>query len=106
MTETTRPRVVQSYLSELDTALIGVADATARDIRAGIAEELTGLDAPTAALRIEQLGDPFFIAAAGSSERCRPRPAIHPESLSTKRTPKRPEPTGRPRFRRDSARHP
>jgi hypothetical protein len=63
MTEATIPRVVQAYLAQLDTALVGVADATAHDIRAAIAEEFAGLDAPTAAARIEQLGDPFFIAA-------------------------------------------
>ncbi|MGO4102435.1 hypothetical protein AB4Y63_00645 [Leifsonia sp. YAF41] len=63
MTETTTPPVVQDYLAQLDAALVGVADATAHDIRDAIAEELTGLDAATAAVRIEQLGDPFFIAA-------------------------------------------
>lgn len=57
------PRVVRSYLAELDAALGGVPVELARDIRNGVEEELAGLDAATAAARIERLGDPVFIAA-------------------------------------------
>lgn len=63
MAETATPRGVNDYLAQLDIALADVADETARDIRSGVLEELTGLDAATAAVRIQQLGDPFFIAA-------------------------------------------
>ncbi|MCP2031788.1 putative membrane protein [Okibacterium sp. HSC-33S16] len=62
MTEQT-PQVVRSYLAQLDTSLAGVPRDVARDIRSGIAEELMGLDAVTASARIEELGDPAFIAA-------------------------------------------
>jgi uncharacterized membrane protein len=64
MTVTERtPQVVRSYLAELDAALGGVPVELARDIRNGVEEELAGLDAATAAARIERLGDPVFIAA-------------------------------------------
>lgn len=63
MTETSAPQVVRSYLAALDAELATVALPVAREIRAGIAEELAGLDVNGAAERIEQLGDPAFIAA-------------------------------------------
>ncbi|PWC07342.1 HAAS signaling domain-containing protein [Mycetocola zhujimingii] len=62
MTEQT-PQVVRSYLAQLDSALEGIPAELARDIRSGVEEELAGLDAPTASERIEELGDPVFIAA-------------------------------------------
>lgn len=57
------PQVVRSYLAELDAALSGVPMDLARDIRNGVEEERAGLDAASAAERIERLGDPVFIAA-------------------------------------------
>lgn len=57
------PRVVRNYLAELDAALEGVPADLASDVRSGIEEELSGLDAATASVRIEELGDPVFIAA-------------------------------------------
>ena len=63
MTKSTEPQVVRNYLAQLEAALDGVPNDLRRDILDGIAEELGGLDAPTAAARIEELGDPAFIAA-------------------------------------------
>ncbi|WP_167041408.1 hypothetical protein [Salinibacterium sp. ZJ454] len=62
------PQVVRSYVAQLEAALVGVPESVARDIRAGVAEELTGLDAAAAAARIEELGDPAFIAAEARAE--------------------------------------
>jgi uncharacterized membrane protein len=62
------PQVVRSYLAQLETALVGVPESVGRDIRAGVEEELTGLDATAAAARIEELGDPAFIAAEARAE--------------------------------------
>ena len=62
MTDTS-PQVVRSYLTSLDAALNGLPDSVRGDILAGVREELTGLDAAAAASRIEELGDPAFIAA-------------------------------------------
>ncbi|BDZ54133.1 hypothetical protein GCM10025870_12060 [Agromyces marinus] len=74
----TRPQVVRGYLRELDAALEGVPDPMRRDILDGIAADLAGLDAPAAATRIEQLGDPSAIAAEArtdASDGSTPRPA-------------------------------
>ncbi|MEO7147182.1 MAG: hypothetical protein ABIW81_06475 [Terrimesophilobacter sp.] len=68
MSENTRPQVVRSYLSQLDVALDGVPGRARRAILDGAAEELEGLDAASAAQRIEELGDPEFIAAAARAE--------------------------------------
>jgi uncharacterized membrane protein len=62
------PQVIRSYLADLDAALAGVPADVRRDIVAGVAEELSGLDAATAASRIESFGDPAFIAAEASAE--------------------------------------
>lgn len=59
----TAPQVVRTYLKQLDAALDGVPDSVRSEILGGVREELTGLDASTAAERIESLGDPLFIAA-------------------------------------------
>lgn len=57
------PQVVRNYLAQLDAALEGVPADLANDVRSGIEEELSRLDAATASVRIEELGDPVFIAA-------------------------------------------
>ena len=57
MTETS------TYLDRLRAELVGVPPEVSREIIAGIREELAGLDAQAAAARIEELGDPAFIAA-------------------------------------------
>jgi uncharacterized membrane protein len=62
------PQVVRSYLAQLEAALVGVPETVGGDIRAGVEEELTGLDAAAAAARIEELGDPAFIAAEARAE--------------------------------------
>ena len=68
MPRTDLPDEVRVYLRRLDEALIGVPDDTAAEIRAGIVEELAGLDRAAAQERIAQLGDPAFIAAEARSE--------------------------------------
>lgn len=68
MSQRTQPQVVRSYLGELEAALAGVPAEVAREIVAGITEELAGLDAGAAAARIEELGDPVFIAAEARAE--------------------------------------
>jgi uncharacterized membrane protein len=68
MSQRARPQVVRSYLGELESALAGVPADVARDILDGVAEELAGLDSAAAATRIEELGDPTFIAAEARAE--------------------------------------
>lgn len=68
MVETITPQVVRSYLAQLEKALSGVPVGVREEIVAGVAEELSGLDAATAAARIEALGDPEFIAAEARAE--------------------------------------
>jgi hypothetical protein len=68
MSQRTRPQVVRSYLAELESALAGVPADVARDILDGVAEELAGLDSAAAATRIEELGDPVFIASEARAE--------------------------------------
>ncbi|MBD8585774.1 hypothetical protein IFT90_14540 [Frigoribacterium sp. CFBP 8766] len=73
MTDTT-PEVTTAYLARLDSELDQLPADLHRDIVAGVEEELQGLDAESAAARIEQLGDPAFIAAearAGSATEAR-----------------------------------
>lgn len=60
--------LVQDYLARLDQALAEVPYATAREISAGVAEELNGLDEEQARTRIASLGDPREIAAAAVGE--------------------------------------
>lgn len=64
---TDRPADVDRYLQRLDAALTDVPSHTADEIRQGIIEELSSLDAEAARERIEQLGDPEFIAAEARS---------------------------------------
>ncbi|WP_157156640.1 hypothetical protein [Diaminobutyricimonas sp. LJ205] len=83
MTETQpTPQVVRSYLAQLEAALVGVPDSVSRDIRAGVAEELTGLDAAAAAARIEELGDPAFIAAEARAEAGAPPVIVAPPAAA------------------------
>ena len=74
MTDHTAPQVVRNYLAQLEAALGGVSTDVRDSIVAGVAEELSGLDAATAAMRIETLGDPAFIAAEARAES--PAPVI------------------------------
>ena len=82
MTET------DAYLNRLRTELVGVPPEVSREIIAGIREELAGLDAHAAAARIEELGDPAFIAAearAGIADPDAPAP-VAPPAPSDSRT--------------------
>lgn len=57
------PTVTSAYLAQLETNLSGVRPDVRAEIVAGIREELEGLNAEAAAARIQDLGDPAFIAA-------------------------------------------
>lgn len=70
------PQVVRGYLAELDAALAEVPGGVRAEIVAGVREELAGLDAVTAAVRIQELGDPAFIAAEA-------RAGVEPVPVST-----------------------
>ena len=74
MIDQTAPQVVRNYLAQLESALGGLPTDVRDGIVAGVAEELSGLDAATAAERIETLGDPAFIAAEARAES--PAPVI------------------------------
>ncbi len=67
MTKST-PQVVRSYLSQLETELADVPASVRSEIVSGVSEELAGLDPAAAAARIDQLGDPAFIAAEARAE--------------------------------------
>jgi uncharacterized membrane protein len=83
------PQVVRTYLAQLDASLAGIPRDVALDIRSEIEEELTGLDASTASARIEELGDPAFIAAeAREAAGAEPLPVMvdqAPPSLTSSR---------------------
>ncbi|MFJ4046423.1 HAAS signaling domain-containing protein [Microbacterium sp. NPDC089987] len=70
-----------AYLARLDAALQDVPHGIASEIRNGIAEELTGLDADATARRIAQLGDPAEIARE-AMDAGTPRP-IAPIAMAT-----------------------
>lgn len=76
----TTPEITTTYLARLDTELDRLPADLHRDIRAGIAEELQGLDAGAAAARIEQLGDPAFIAAEARTELPTDASGVTPEA--------------------------
>ncbi|AMM20190.1 hypothetical protein AX769_08455 [Frondihabitans sp. PAMC 28766] len=59
----TTPNNVTDYLTRLERELSDVAPDVRDDIVAGIREELLGLDPAGASARIDDLGDPAFIAA-------------------------------------------
>jgi len=85
MTDTT-PEVTTAYLARLDTELDQLPADLHRDIVAGIAEELDGLDAATAAARIRQLGDPAVIAAEARAETVGEAPSAATEAPPRGRT--------------------
>lgn len=68
MTEISAELLREEYLARLDEAMRGLPHGVAADIRGGIAEELQGLDASSAAERIAQLGDPVEIAREAQDE--------------------------------------
>lgn len=68
MTPTTADRLREDFLARLDTAMRGLPHGVASEIRAGVVEELDGLDADTTAGRIAQLGDPADIAREAQFE--------------------------------------
>ena len=69
---------VADYLERLDAALRDVPFGTAREIRAGVAEELGTLDDAAARARIAELGDPVAIATAAAADQASTPVAIAP----------------------------
>ncbi|WP_460802061.1 DUF1700 domain-containing protein [Microbacterium sp. GXF6406] len=72
MTATDANRLRDEYLGRLDAAMGQVPHGIAAEVRAGIEEELAGLDAATVVDRIAQLGDPAAIARAVRDETAPP----------------------------------
>lgn len=68
MTDTTADALREEYLARLDDAMRGLPHGVATDIRGGVVEELTGLDATETAARIARLGDPVAIAREAQDE--------------------------------------
>ncbi len=68
MTTSDAARQRTEFLARLDAAMQSVPHGVATEIRAGIVEELDGLDAAATAARIEQLGDPAVIAREAGGE--------------------------------------
>ena len=68
MTELTADDLRTEYLARLDEAMRNLPHGVASDIRAGILEELQGLDAEATAARIADLGDPVAIADGAQAE--------------------------------------
>ncbi|CAH0152220.1 hypothetical protein SRABI76_00820 [Microbacterium oxydans] len=68
MTENAAQELRENYLSRLDDAMRQLPHGVATDIRAGIEEELQGLDASATAERIARLGDPAGIARGAQEE--------------------------------------
>lgn len=88
MNQEVPPQVARRYLDELEVALVGVPADVARDILDGIQEELSALDPAAAATRIEELGDPMFIAAAARAESITRPTASASDGLSTSASPR------------------
>lgn len=63
MTGSRRPQIVDDYLDRLRAAFEGVPREVSSPIVRGIARELDGLDAVTAAARIQSMRDPVLVAA-------------------------------------------
>lgn len=68
MTESDADRLRLDFLKELDAEMHDIPHGVAAEIRAGIDEELTGLDAGATAARIAQLGAPAVIAREAQAE--------------------------------------
>lgn len=68
MTENAAQELREGYLAQLDEAMRGLPHGVATDIRAGIEEELQGLDASATAERIARLGEPAEIARGAQEE--------------------------------------
>lgn len=62
------PSIVRNYLADVDMALTSMDPTTHAEILAGIRGELIGLTPEQAAIRMEALGDPTFIAAEARAE--------------------------------------
>jgi len=68
MIDTDADRLRNGFLARLDDAMRALPHGVASEIRAGIVEELDGLDAEATAARIAVLGDPHQIAREAQDE--------------------------------------
>lgn len=68
MTRIVADAMREEYLARLDDALRGLPHGTAVEIRAGISEELHGLDVGELSARIARLGEPTAIAREAHAE--------------------------------------
>lgn len=75
----------ESFLARLDSAMSDLPHGVAGEIRAGVAEELDGLDAAATAARIAQLGEPAVIADGARAE-LRGVSAVTPTRIPLTRT--------------------
>lgn len=80
------------YLRRLDGAMRELPHGVASEIRAGIAEELSGLDADAVTARIAQLGDPETIAREAHDEVPSPQVVVVPGPVAA--APQKPSSTG------------
>ncbi|PZU36230.1 MAG: hypothetical protein DI573_14085 [Microbacterium sp.] len=72
MTDHESVRLRDDFLERLDSAMSGLPFGIASEIRVGILEELSGLDATATAARIAQLGTPASIAREARDAQVRP----------------------------------
>lgn len=89
MTELTADILRDNYLARLDEAMRDLPHGVATDIRAGILEELQGLDTSATTARIARLGDPGAIAREAQAE-------VRPGSPIVGAPPVAAPPTSRP----------
>lgn len=68
MIDASADRLRDDYLIRLDAAMAELPHGVAGDLRAGIEEELTGLDGAAVAARIAQLGEPEQIVRGAAEE--------------------------------------
>jgi hypothetical protein len=66
-----------TYLTELETALRGIPPETRNGILSGVREELESLTGSDASRRIQELGDPQFIASEARAEAATGAPGKH-----------------------------
>lgn len=71
-----------AYLERLDTAMADLPHALALELRAGVSEELIGLDADALECRIAEFGDPVDVARAAAEEAGGSMPVAHPASAA------------------------
>jgi uncharacterized membrane protein len=84
MPDPTTSLIAHTYLVELESALTGLSPETRNGILSGIREELDGLGDADASRRIQELGDPEFIASEARAEAA----VVGGDTSPVKRSPK------------------